>query len=186
MTNEPEEQEQPQEEEQEQEDSLESKDRERQEHAGQAWWKAGDAPKWPLWLLLGMVAVVVIVVLVVGVVVPRWAQPPAATGKVHLLTTTAGPDVPANPTELIINGIYSLSAPTPLCEQAGADVNGAGVKMLPANSQIGIVRTEMVENTKWYYVEAADSMSSPKGKGWVSSGTLAGQKLMLVRDILDR
>ena len=144
-----------------------------------------DASKWPLWVIFGGVVLGLIVIIVIALrgnfsVFGRAGSDSASDNRVHLLTTRPGPDVPPDPNELIIQGLYKVRAPTPVCENAGDDVKGPGVKMLPAHHEIGIISAKTVDGTKWYEVMTATPTSTRIGKGWVSSASLAGQTLLLV------
>ena len=143
-------------------------------------WKEKDASKWPMWAGVGVIVVVIVFVVTWGVGVPKWAQSPS-TGEPHALTTPPPADVPVSPMDLIVDGVYKVSAPTPLAGRPNAVDDASGVKTLPAESEITIVSAQMVEGVKWYEVKTADSAANSTGKGWVSSASLQGQKLILVR-----
>jgi hypothetical protein len=151
------------------------------DHALPENWKEKEASKWPMWVGVGVIVVVIALIVSWGVGVPKWAQSPQSDAP-HALTTPPPADAPANRMDLIVNGIYKVSAPTPLLGRPNAVEDAPGAKMLPAESEIIIVSAQMVEGTKWYEVKTADSAGNSTGKGWVSSTALQGQKLILVRD----
>ncbi len=151
-------------------------------HLGQPVWRTKESPKWPLWAVLGILIIAVVWFFMGGPNPPQSTRPPKpAPGD----TTVTAPK-PGGPVDLLAlmrSGVYRLSADTLMAAEAGGafDATAAGVTKLPADSQIGVMESQMMDGVAWYRVQATDANGKEIGRGWVSSASLMGQDLKLLK-----
>jgi len=135
---------------------------------------------WPLWVILGVFVLGVLgVVFTLGGKTPLRTEP-SATSK-HPEMSDACADCLA----LEVGCCYSLSADTPLCEECGVKLtedNATGRSILPARTQVGIMKASSAGGARWYYVQAVASDGKTKlGTGWISSDSLKTQSMRFLK-----
>lgn len=130
---------------------------------------------WPLWVILAVFAVGLI-----GFFASSGRRGP------ERVTHPAAPRA-AVPScdKLPVGGCYCISRDTPLCEGCGKtylESETAKRIVLPAGTQIGIIDARWAEKDRWYQVQAvASDGRTHLGTGWISSVSLTGQHLKLLK-----
>ncbi len=146
--------------------------------------RQGHEVNWPLWLILAALAAgLVAFVMTMGRTSTQTNQAWNA-GTTSAQRTRAAGMRPVDPRALIVSGSYRISATVVLCPECGVvlgkDVSAG--RMLPADTQIGVISTQNVDGAKWYKVQAVASDGiSVLGIGWISAQSLEGQTLRLLQ-----